>query len=86
VSHPDLRASANPQVQQTIRDTLRNRKEQLLEGRVPGYRRDEARDNELSRSTGNRSGGQAAGCGEDDASSQAHRALIQFLSNSKKIP
>ena len=40
---PGLRGIAEPQVQQTIRDTLRNRKEQLLRAAYLAIARDEAR-------------------------------------------
>jgi peptidyl-prolyl cis-trans isomerase SurA len=40
---PGLRGLAEPQVQQTIRDTLRNRKEQLLRAAYLAIARDEAR-------------------------------------------
>jgi len=40
---PGLRGIAEPQVQQTIRDTLRNRKEQLLRSAYLAIARDEAR-------------------------------------------
>jgi len=40
---PGLRGIADPQVQQTIRDTLRNRKEQLLRAAYLAIARDEAR-------------------------------------------
>lgn len=40
---PGLRGIADPQVQQTIRDTLRNRKEQLLRAAYLAVARDEAR-------------------------------------------
>lgn len=39
---PGLRGLAEPQVQQTIRDTLRNRKEQLLRAAYLAVARDEA--------------------------------------------
>ena len=39
---PGLRGIAEPQVQQTIRDTLRNRKEQLLRAAYLAVARDEA--------------------------------------------
>jgi len=40
---PGLRGISDPQVQQTIRDTLRNRKEQLLRSAYQALARDEAR-------------------------------------------
>ena len=40
---PGLRGISDPQVQQTIRDTLRNRKEQLLKAAYLAIARDEAR-------------------------------------------
>ena len=40
---PGLRGLSEPQVQQTIRDTLRNRKEQLLRAAYLAVARDEAR-------------------------------------------
>jgi peptidyl-prolyl cis-trans isomerase SurA len=40
---PGLRGITDPQVQQTIRDTLRNRKEQLLKAAYLAIARDEAR-------------------------------------------
>ncbi len=40
---PGLRGLADPQVQQTIRDTLRNRKEQLLRAAYRAVARDDAR-------------------------------------------
>jgi len=40
---PGLRGISDPQVQQTIRDTLRNRKEQLLRSAYQAIARDEAR-------------------------------------------
>jgi len=40
---PGLRGINDPQVQQTIRDTLRNRKEQLLKAAYLAIARDEAR-------------------------------------------
>ena len=40
---PGQRNIADPQVQQTIRDTLRNRKEQLLRSAYLAIARDEAR-------------------------------------------
>jgi len=40
---PGLRGISDPQVQQTIRDTLRNRKEQLLRSAYLAIARDEAR-------------------------------------------
>ena len=42
---PGLRGLSDPQVQQTIRDTLRNRKEQLLRAAYLAVARDEARVN-----------------------------------------
>jgi parvulin-like peptidyl-prolyl isomerase len=41
---PGLRGINDPQVQQTIRDTLRNRKEQLLKAAYLAIARDEARE------------------------------------------
>ena len=40
---PGLRGITDPQVQQTIRDTLRNRKEQLLRSAYLATARDDAR-------------------------------------------
>jgi hypothetical protein len=40
---PGLRSLSDPQVQQTIRDTLRNRKEQLLRAAYLAIARDEVR-------------------------------------------
>src|SRR5260370_30504921 len=40
---PGLRGLSDPQVQQTIRDTLRNRKEQLLRAAYLAVARDDAR-------------------------------------------
>jgi len=65
---PGLRGINDPQVLQTIRDTLRNRKEQLLRAAYLAIARDDARGTNYLAEQVMEDRRQIAGCGEERGS------------------